>query len=141
MQISTQITFFANLAHSHTANGPCLHCFERRIVLMNSLIKHVSFLFSIFPLSNMVKIFPAVWKWLAGRGRELLTLLRAFSIWRKWPLLILLSNRADHPLDNQGNPTCSVTKASLDGILHEKYIYSSCYTRHHTWETHLGAGT
>lgn len=99
VQISTQMTFFANLAHSHIANGLCLHCSERRTVLMNSLIKRVSFLFSIFPLSNMVKIFPAVWKWLAGRGRELLTLLRAFSIWRKWPLLILLSNRADHPLE------------------------------------------
>lgn len=99
-QISMPMTFFANLARWHTANGPRLHCSERRIVSMNSLIKHVSFLFSIFPLSNRVKIFPAVWKWLAGRGDEFPTLLGAFSIWRKWLLSTLLSNRADHPIDN-----------------------------------------
>lgn len=109
---------------------------------MNSLIKHVSFLFSIFPLSNRVKIFPAVWKWSAGRGRELLTLLGAFSIWRKWPLLTLLATEQITLQTIKETPICSVKKAYLSGILHEKKcIYSSCYTRHHVWEMHLMAGT
>lgn len=75
VQIPTSITFSANLAHSHTAHSPCLSCSERKTVLMNCLINHSSFLFSISPLGNMVKTLPTVWKCLAWRGWELLVLL------------------------------------------------------------------
>lgn len=75
VQIPKSTTFPANLPLSHTANSPCLSCSERKTVLMNCLINHSSFLFSILPLRNMVKMLPTVWKCLAQRGWELLALL------------------------------------------------------------------